>query len=1061
MSKPASTSDQFPRKFGKYHLLAPLAQGGMGALYLAVTGDRGFERLMCIKTVLPHLADKEYVSRFRDEAKIVVQLSHGNLIPVFDAGQVGGDLFLAMEFVKGKDLRAVWNRCAKKAVAFPVDVAVYLTKELCRGLGYAHSYGEIKLVHRDISPPNVLISYDGEVKLTDFGLASSTLKMEKTLPGIVYGKVAYMSPEQARGDGLDGRSDIYATGIILWELLTGRQLFPPGQEQPQDLLKRARDPEVVAPSQKAPRVPKELDEIVLRSLTADRDDRYQTAEEFRDALGTWLATNHPACDMDRVHRFVSKLFEEDITREEEERMTMIINTRERIKTLPPTDELRQLIDQIGSSLDADRRKEVDGPNQMRRAPDSGKDTADRRGEGGRRHVDTMLRTSGGSVTVPKPRPDGATVVSATSDTGSAALATVQVDEAAAGTLDIIGQVLEGRYRVEELIGEGGMGRVYLAEHVDIGKKFAVKVLHPVYGRMPDLVERFRREARAASKIGHPNIVDVTDSGTTDDGSVYFVMEHLQGVELASIIDREGAIDIRRALDISTQVCRALSAAHAAGIIHRDLKPENIFLTSREGTSDFVKVLDFGIAKSAEAEEARAKKLTSPGMAMGTPEYMAPEQAAGKTADARCDVYALGAILYEMLTGQAPYQGDNFMEILTRKATSEPTPPRELRDEIPQTLADLLMQAMARDPKDRPPSMEALEYELTKCFAGRGAAVANILGISHDDAFDSSSLPGTDPGYAGENHAPGGRARTADPMDGSLGGRARTVEPRQSTIDRAQPSQVSEAYDAVGPILEDPDLDTDVSGGGMRTMGWLLFVALLLSAGAAVFYVAKGEGTARSAADTEKPTAAVNFDAAVVPVKIPVEIPDPGAALDAGSAVATAGAGDGGAASAGSLDAGATKLALGDAGARLPKIVDTTGKKQIKVKPPKVRTGPAKNDKHARRLLSEARGHAANTDWSSAKAKYRRVLSSRWRNQSANLGLSAVAFQQKNLPLAIKFAKKAGNSIKARMALGNAYFKQGNYKKALAIYDSVLHRKPGYKEAQTNAKAARKKLKRKR
>src|SRR6266536_2685053 len=132
--------EHYPRKFGKYHLLAPLAQGGMGALYLAVAGDRGLERMMVIKTVLPHLADAEYVARFRDEAKVVVKLSHGNLIPVFDAGLVGGELFLAMDFVEGRDLRAVWNRCAKKQVAFPIDIAVYIVKELCRGLAYAHGF---------------------------------------------------------------------------------------------------------------------------------------------------------------------------------------------------------------------------------------------------------------------------------------------------------------------------------------------------------------------------------------------------------------------------------------------------------------------------------------------------------------------------------------------------------------------------------------------------------------------------------------------------------------------------------------------------------------------------------------------------------------------------------------------------------------------------------------------------------------------------------------------------------------------------------------------------------
>src|SRR5829696_7659517 len=309
--------EHYPRKFGKYHLLGPLAQGGMGALYLAVTGDRGLERLLVIKTVLPHLADAEYIARFRDEA---------------------------MDFVEGRDLRALWNRCAKKQVAFPVDIAVYIVKELCRGLAYAHAFPDLQLVHRDISPPNVLISYTGEVKLTDFGLASSTLKLEKTAPGIIYGKVAYMSPEQARGERLDGRSDMYATGIVLWELLTGRQLFPPGKDQPQDLLARAKNPEVMRPSKRAPRVPGELDEICLRALAAAKDDRYKECDEMRKALQQWLSTNAPTTDGTRMSTFLQELFSEDIVRERAERLEMISRVRSRALTMPPSDELRLLIE---------------------------------------------------------------------------------------------------------------------------------------------------------------------------------------------------------------------------------------------------------------------------------------------------------------------------------------------------------------------------------------------------------------------------------------------------------------------------------------------------------------------------------------------------------------------------------------------------------------------------------------------------------------------------------------------------------------------------------------------
>ena len=238
----------FPRRFGGYVLVKPLARGGMGALYLALHGQRGMEKLCVVKTALPHLIEKGYLQRFKDEAKVVVRLSHGNLVGVFDAGQVRGEIYLGMDFVEGKDLRAVWNRCAQKGIAFPLPVAVHIAKELVRGLGYAHTFEGLKLVHRDVSPPNVLLSYSGEVKLTDFGLATSTLKLEKTAPGVVYGKVSYMSPEQARGEVLDGRTDLYAAAIILWELLTGRQLFAatpsrvPGEEPQDDLLERVRHP---------------------------------------------------------------------------------------------------------------------------------------------------------------------------------------------------------------------------------------------------------------------------------------------------------------------------------------------------------------------------------------------------------------------------------------------------------------------------------------------------------------------------------------------------------------------------------------------------------------------------------------------------------------------------------------------------------------------------------------------------------------------------------------------------------------------------------------------------
>ncbi len=1057
MTSKDPTSEQFPRKFGKYHLLAPLAQGGMGALYMAVTGDHGLEKLLVIKTVLPHLADTEYVSRFRDEAKVVVKLGHGNLIPVFDAGQVQGELFLAMDFVEGKDLRAVWNRCAQKGVAFPVDVAVYIVKELCRGLGYAHAYGDLRLVHRDVSPPNVLISYSGEVKLTDFGLAASTLKLEKTAPGIIYGKVSYMSPEQARGEQLDGRSDLYAAGIILWELLTGRQLFPPGKEQPQDLLRRARNPLVTPPSQRAPRVPPALDAICLRALASLREERFGSGEELRDALGAWLAADSPTTDAARLERFLRMLFAEDIERERYERQRLIDKTRERVRaTLPPTDELWRIMGQSAEEL----AKGIDRRREMRSGP-GGEPASDRRQQTGRRHADKLLDKV--AVT--------AVMVRGGQDQGGPAglaLAQVQAAQADLRRTDFLGQVLDGRYRVEELIGEGGMGRVYLAEHVEIGRRVAIKILHPVYGRMPDLVERFRREARAASKIGHPHIVDVTDSGTTEDGSVYFVMEYLEGIELATVIDREGALDVARALRVATQICRALSAAHAVGIIHRDLKPENIFLTVREGAADFVKVLDFGIAKSSEAEEARGKRLTHPGMAMGTPEYMSPEQAAGRPADERCDVYAVGAILYEMITGTPPYEGDNFMEILTKKATVNPTPPSSVRADLPPVVEALVQSAMARDPALRPPSMEAFEYELTKCLAGRGVAVAKILGIPSEspllgglgpsylprDEVTPVSSPGAVAGWrarmvgdmpgAGPGHASGSIASLTPPPAPPVGG---TLSPSEGIAvgqGAASPAGGMPMVPAAPSVSENTDLVNarvpDLRGQGLRLFGWALLIILLATGGGAVLL----------AIDSERGGATGRDQAAARPVATPAPAVVQGApsARGAGSREGVPGRG---------RDRDRDRGDRDKKEAREPDRRDRDKDDRGDRPSDGDGSGTPGSAQEARALLVDAEKRVSRLDWDGAKQKYERVASGKFQRHKAYLGLAQVAFETKRADDAIGYAKRAGDSPQARVLLGHAYYQKHEYAQALHYYELVLSQKPDHTEAQNGAKAARDKL----
>ena len=281
------------------------------------------------------------------------------------------------------------------------------------------------------------------------------------------------------------------------------------------------------------------------------------------------------------------------------------------------------------------------------------------------------------------------------------------------SVDFTGRVVDNRYRILRKIGEGGMGSVYAGEHIEIDKDVAVKILHPIYSGQQDLVERFRREARAASRIGHPNIIDVTDYGTTEEGCAYFVMEHLDGIDLADVLSHERRLDLMRACQITMQVCRALTAAHAAGVIHRDLKPENVFLVARDGKADFVKVLDFGIARSM----GRPRRLTNPGVAMGTPEYMAPEQATGGAMDQRSDIYSVGALLYEMVVGTPPQQRGGVV-----------AGPKQLRQDLPEELDRIVLRALAPDPEQRYQTMRQLEYDLVKALWGRPRAVAELLGL---------------------------------------------------------------------------------------------------------------------------------------------------------------------------------------------------------------------------------------------------------------------------------------------------------------------------------------------
>jgi len=343
---------------------------------------------------------------------------------------------------------------------------------------------------------------------------------------------------------------------------------------------------------------------------------------------------------------------------------------------------------------------------------------------------------------------------------------------------LVGKILLGRYRVAHVIGEGGMGKVYLAEQKmgNAVRKVAIKTLHPELSGDPQLVARFHRESETVIELSHPNTIQFYDFGELEDNTLIIVMEYIEGEDLAHVLQR-GPIDAGRADKLLIQICGSLHEAHQRGVVHRDLKPENVLLTDRGGQTDFVKVLDFGIAKRSEAEDQSHAKLTKQGMVLGTPPYMSPEQFSGQALDARSDIYSLGVMAYEMLTGSLPFEANTPWEWATKHLTADPAPleAHAHAANLPPQKKNAVMRALAKNRDQRHASVLEFLQEFTGYQDAQAAwtmatSAGGLMGTPNPNAQPRGPIgtPGPMPQSGGHPQVPY-QTPTPAPRQDSYGG----------------------------------------------------------------------------------------------------------------------------------------------------------------------------------------------------------------------------------------------------------------------------------------------------
>ncbi len=715
------------QQLDEYRLESLLGQGGMAQVYRAF--DVRLKRRVAIKVIDPPFQnDPEYVARFEREAQAIALLKHPNIVGIYRVGEANGLLYLAMEYIDGVTLEDELADYHRGGQTMPAPEVNRIIRQSCLALDYAHQQG---VIHRDVKPSNIMLNKQGQVILTDFGLALLT---EVGTRGETFGTPHYLSPEQVVSSaGAVPQSDLYAVGVMLFEIFTGQLPFQAAHPFDVALLHLTEPPP--EPRQLQPHLSPALEAVILKSLAKKPEERYPTGVALADALAEALQA--------------------EIAPTQPRAVVKVVVAPASPPPLPPPPPApaegkviptRYILANIralllawteGFSEQQLRQLYIDLPDfrpvhqQLART------------QGKANIIDRLLEYAEQTLQL-----DELLALARQHNPALYEKHQPYLELTSMGRRDLIGLDL-GKYHLVERLGQGGMADVYKAYQPGLSRFVAIKVIHSHLADNEELLERFESEAMAVANLRHPNIVQVFDFDRLDN-LYYMVMELVDGptleVELKSYQAKNQPYPLAETAAIFQALGSAIDYAHSRGMIHRDLKPGNIMFTARRR----VVLTDFGIARFVDRPS-----YTVTNAVVGTPAYMSPEQAQGEPIDSRSDIFSLGVILYEMLTGRIPFEGDNAIAVILKLVSDSFPPPSALKPDLAPEVEQVILKAMSKQPANRYPTAGEMALALQTAIVSPRlpAPPADRLALKVQPPIPEIELKPTP--LAGKPETPGG------------------------------------------------------------------------------------------------------------------------------------------------------------------------------------------------------------------------------------------------------------------------------------------------------------------